>query len=46
MQKNSKDKKMKLVPKVKEVRVRESSPLRKANNVVNVKEVAEFDASM
>jgi hypothetical protein len=37
---------MKLLPKVKGVQVRNSSPLRKANNVVPVKEVAEFDASI
>jgi hypothetical protein len=36
---------MKLVPKVKEVKLRNSSPLRKAV-VVSEKEVSEFDPSL
>jgi hypothetical protein len=36
---------MKLVPKVKEVNIRNSSPLRKTNVVVE-KEITHFDASI
>jgi hypothetical protein len=37
---------MKLVPKVKEVNIRNSSPLRKTNVVVAEKEITHFDASI